>query len=275
VGARLRGALRADPRRSRDAAARAEAQRALVPRPDRGGAGGGLLKPRWPRYANVVSTLCLFIVLGGSAYAAKQSVLPRNSVGTQQIRQHAITKAKLAPKLVTSLKGHRGPAGTPGTAGQQGVTGPTGPAGPTFGDVAIAAGGAGQPACTTLTPVSKTITLDHRGPLFAMAQGEYYANGSTTNSAATDVIVLRDAADTTTLATTQTQTARVSWPSVPGAPLTTGGVMLTPSGTPPGTRYVAEPGTYRIELQVEVSGACASTNLDFNGPGLSVVQLGA
>jgi hypothetical protein len=222
-------------------------------------------------YANVVSTLCLFILLGGSAYAAKQVVLPRNSVGTKQLRKHAITKTKLAPKLVRSLKGSSGPAGTPG---QQGIAGPTGPAGPTFGDAATGTGGAGQHACTLLTPVTKTITLDHRGPLFVLAQGEYYANGSSSNGSATDVIVLRDQADATTLATTQTQSAWVSWPSVPGAPLTTGGVMMT-STSAPGTPYLAEAGTYVLKLQVVISGACASTNLSIDNPGLSVVQLGA
>jgi hypothetical protein len=163
-------------------------------------------------YANVVSTACLFVVLGGSAYAAKEIVLPRNSVGTKQIRKHAVTKSKLKPKLVKSLRGARGLQGPAGSAGERGPQGVAGPAGPTFGDVATGAGGAGQPACTVLTPVSKTITLDHRGPLFVMAQGEYYANGSTSNGSATNVIVLRDRADTVTLATTQTQTARVSWP---------------------------------------------------------------
>jgi hypothetical protein len=34
-------------------------------------------------YANVVSTLCLFLLLGGEAYAATQ--LPKNSVGTKQL----------------------------------------------------------------------------------------------------------------------------------------------------------------------------------------------
>jgi hypothetical protein len=229
-------------------------------------------------YANVVSTLCLFIVLGGSAYAAKQIVLPRNSVGAKQIRKHAITKAKLAPKLVTSLKGRRGPRGLQGLAGTDGQRGPQGDvgvAGPTFGDVAIASGGPGQHACTNLVPVSKTITLDHRGPLFVMAHGEYYANGNTANGSAQDWIVLRDAADTTTLATTQRQNAYANWTSEPGAPLTAAGVMTTAPATPPGTRYIAEPGTYVLQLIVNASGACGTTNLAINNPGLSVIQLGA
>jgi hypothetical protein len=44
-------------------------------------------------YANVVSTLCLFIVLGGGAYAATQ--LPSNSVGTPQLKADAVTSPKI------------------------------------------------------------------------------------------------------------------------------------------------------------------------------------
>lgn len=46
-------------------------------------------------YANVVATLALAIaVAGGSAFAATR-VLPRNSVGTRQIKNHAVTRAKI------------------------------------------------------------------------------------------------------------------------------------------------------------------------------------
>jgi hypothetical protein len=50
-------------------------------------------------YANVVSTLCLFMLLGGVAYAGTQ--LAKNSVGTKQLKSKAVTKAKLAPNSVT------------------------------------------------------------------------------------------------------------------------------------------------------------------------------
>lgn len=47
---------------------------------------------------NAVAYLALFIALGGSSYAA--FVLPANSVGTKQIRNHAITPIKLDPKRI-------------------------------------------------------------------------------------------------------------------------------------------------------------------------------
>ena len=54
-------------------------------------------------YANVVSTLCLFVLLGGSAYAAISKV-PRNSVGTRQLQAKAVTNGKLAEGSVTGAK---------------------------------------------------------------------------------------------------------------------------------------------------------------------------
>ena len=43
-------------------------------------------------YANVVSTLALVVALGGGAYAAVE--LPKNSVGTKQIKKKAVTLAR-------------------------------------------------------------------------------------------------------------------------------------------------------------------------------------
>lgn len=54
-------------------------------------------------YANVISTLCLFLLLGGgAAFAANQ--LPTNSVGTKQLRKKAVTTAKIKNEAVTAAK---------------------------------------------------------------------------------------------------------------------------------------------------------------------------
>lgn len=53
-------------------------------------------------YANVVSTLCLFILLGGGAYAA--TTLPNNSVGTKQLKNGAVGTSKLHNGAVTGAK---------------------------------------------------------------------------------------------------------------------------------------------------------------------------
>ena len=53
-------------------------------------------------YSNVVSTLCLFLLLGGGAYAAIK--LPKNSVGTKQIKINAVTTSKIKNAAVTGEK---------------------------------------------------------------------------------------------------------------------------------------------------------------------------
>ena len=60
---------------------------------------------RFPRpkltYANVIATFALFVALGGAAVAAG---LPKNSVGTNQLKRGAISTAKLKRAAVTSGK---------------------------------------------------------------------------------------------------------------------------------------------------------------------------
>ena len=103
-------------------------------------------------YANVVSTLALFMVLGGGAYAA--SALPNNSVGPEQIVKDGVLKPEIGEAAVgtTEIKtdgvrsgdvknfslrcedfrpaeeacgvpGPQGPVGPPGPAGTGGRTG--------------------------------------------------------------------------------------------------------------------------------------------------------
>ncbi len=72
-------------------------------------------------YANVISTLCLFLLLGGSAYAATQ--LPKNSVGSKQIKKGAVTSAKIAKGTKAELVGSKGPKGDQGPPGSTGAPG--------------------------------------------------------------------------------------------------------------------------------------------------------
>lgn len=65
---------------------------------------------------NIVGFLALFIALGGTSIAASNALLPRNSVGTAQIKNGAVTKKKISKKTVRALTA-RGPVkGDPGTA---------------------------------------------------------------------------------------------------------------------------------------------------------------
>jgi hypothetical protein len=81
------------------------------------------------RYANVVSTLCLVLLLGGgTAYAASQ-LLPKNSVGTAQIKNGAVSPAKFSPAARQAVTGAPGPQGPKGEPGPKGEIGPRGEAG--------------------------------------------------------------------------------------------------------------------------------------------------
>ena len=81
-------------------------------------------------YANVIATLALFVALGGSSYAALK--LPRNSVGSQQIRTGAVASSEVKDRSLRlqdiskpareSLAGKQGPPGAQGPAGQPGAS---------------------------------------------------------------------------------------------------------------------------------------------------------
>jgi hypothetical protein len=61
-------------------------------------------------YANVVASLALFVALAGTGYAAVK--LPKNSVGTTQIKSAAVTATKIKDGAVTGAK--LAPAGVTG-----------------------------------------------------------------------------------------------------------------------------------------------------------------
>ena len=76
-------------------------------------------------YANVISTLCLVLLLGGgTAYAASQ--LEKESVGTNQLKKSAVTPSKLSKAAKSTLIGATGPQGPAGAAGKVGPEGPAG-----------------------------------------------------------------------------------------------------------------------------------------------------
>jgi hypothetical protein len=81
-------------------------------------------------YANVISTFCLILLVGGgTAYAATQ-VLPKDSVGAAQLKKHAVTPSKLSRAAKDALVGSAGARGAAGPAGPQGNKGDAGPTGP-------------------------------------------------------------------------------------------------------------------------------------------------
>ena len=101
---------------------------------------------RWIRThvtsAHVIAMLALFVAMGGTGYAALK--LPKNSVGSKQIRKNAVTGSKVkngslragdfaAGSLPVGPKGDKGDKGDEGDKGSTGATGATG----TFGSVTV------------------------------------------------------------------------------------------------------------------------------------------
>ena len=103
-------------------------------------------------YGNVVSSLALFVALGGTSYAL---TLPRNSVGSPQIRGGAVRAPEIQSGAVRSrevknrslgvtdlsMAARRALRGRTGNPGAAGPSGPPGPSGVTY-RAAINSGGA-------------------------------------------------------------------------------------------------------------------------------------
>jgi hypothetical protein len=91
-------------------------------------------------FANAVSSIALFVALGGTSYAAV--TLSSNSVRSKHIKNGQVKRADIAKNAVNADKVADGTllakdfkpgqfvAGAPGPAGSQGSKGETGPAGP-------------------------------------------------------------------------------------------------------------------------------------------------
>ena len=71
-------------------------------------------------YANVMSTIAVFIALGGTSYA-----VARNSIGSAQLKRNAVTSAKVKDRSLT-----RSDLAPSARVGSRGIRGPQGPAGP-------------------------------------------------------------------------------------------------------------------------------------------------
>ena len=85
---------------------------------------------RRPSPAMIVACLALAVSLGGTGIAAVTAVLPRNSVGTAQLQNSAVTSVKVKNATLTRADFARGVlTPTPGPQGAQGPPGPSGPQG--------------------------------------------------------------------------------------------------------------------------------------------------
>jgi hypothetical protein len=146
-------------------------------------------------YANVISTLCLFLLLaGGSAFAAAE-MLPKESVGTKQLKNGAVTGKKVKKGSLTATDfapgqlpaGPRGPQGATGVKGATGAAGTAGAQGPpgTPGTGTVPSGGGGELAiehvdASTPPSVGETKELGAVCPSGKVLGGGYVLNGGGT-----------------------------------------------------------------------------------------------
>src|SRR5215203_5340093 len=72
-------------------------------------------------YANVMATIAVFIALGGASYAAIK--LPKNSVGTKQLKKEAVSLSKIKTSAKSAMKGQKGEQGDRGPQGEAGPAG--------------------------------------------------------------------------------------------------------------------------------------------------------
>jgi hypothetical protein len=139
----------------------------------------------------------LFVALGGTSVAATNALLPRNSVGTAQLRKGAVTKQKIANKTIAALRGTRGPAGPTGLTGPAGPQGPTGAQGiqglpgPTSG---TSAGSVETIASTGFSPFgsSGTVKLAATGRVLVELSGTYIIQCSAAGSCSSTVSAFVD-----------------------------------------------------------------------------------
>ena len=149
-----------------------------------------LLSRRRPSPALVVASLALLVALTGTGVAAV-SAIPRNSVGSLQLKPNSVTNAKIRANAVTSAKVKNrsllradfavgqlpaGPTGPQGPAGPPGPAGPAGAAG-TVANVTVRQGSVTVPGSVSDDPtpntkwVTRAVTVNCNSGEKAMSAG--------------------------------------------------------------------------------------------------------
>ena len=200
----------------------------------------------------VVSLVALFVVLGGTGYAAIK--LPANSVGTKQLKKNAVTLKKIKKSTRKRLKGQKGAPGPTGATGSQGATGATGPRGAT----GAPGPGAIKLDLATTVPPDKTTTLYSRDGLSITAACKDVAGNSEAS------VELRFGASGVNA------TANVSWTQeFSGTPTTTAtnqdGVANGTVTVATSTSFDLDPGEFfRLEGQAVLRGDTRAVSVAFH-----------
>jgi hypothetical protein len=165
-----------------------------------------------------VSTLCLFILLGGVSWAA--TTLPKDSVGTAQIKKNAVTSAKVKNRSLRAVDFARGqlPQGATGATGLRGATGSDGVRGPTgsVGPVGLT-GPAGPTGADGLTGPTGATGSSAPGAVFGSSGGSLSSSTRFLPLSGTGSYSTRTEAETTAPVNMTIGNLAVSWSVAPGA----------------------------------------------------------
>ena len=119
---------------------------------------------RLPMIFSIAALLVAVLGITPLGQAAYDAVVPRNSVGTLQLKRNAVTSSKLAPNtvragqvvnsslLVEDFKPGQIPQGPKGDKGDKGDKGPTGPVGISGYEVVVLTGTVAANSSKTLQP---------------------------------------------------------------------------------------------------------------------------
>jgi hypothetical protein len=156
----------------------------------------------------VVACLALLVALTGTSVAAVSQFVPRNSVGTAQLKNNAVARTKLRNNAINSAKvANRsllavdfaqgqipaGPPGAQGPAGPAGAQGPIGPSNAVFaqsGNNVLAWTGAVQVVQTLALPAGRWVVLSK-----ALANSNDAANPSVDCTLVAGATVIDDGFD--------------------------------------------------------------------------------
>ena len=141
------------------------------------------MRDRLPMIFSITALVVAVLGVTPLGEAAYNAVVPRNSVGTLQLKRNAVTSSKLAPNtvrtgqvvnsslLVEDFKPGQIPQGPKGDKGDKGDRGPTGPVG--ISGYEIVQASATVNANTTLTSIQPTCPAGKRvlGGASAVIQG--------------------------------------------------------------------------------------------------------
>jgi hypothetical protein len=178
------------------------------------------------------------------------------------------------------LKGDTGPQGAKGdngATGADGAAGPAGPAGPAGGVVVATATGTGidrLTTCENTTVVSKGIVLSAPARIFAIGNGVFSNNATSSGTEGRARVLLVNSSGAEIAATLSQEAKSPAGPPHNVGPFTSQGVL----GSPPyrGSAVTVPAGSYTLRLDFATNGICGTgaEHPIVDGAGLTYFILG-